>query len=69
MRGKIKSVISKLLARPGGFEPPTPRFVGWPSTLIVQQNFANQIKGQRWGINDLRGFCKPAKLESQLNAN
>jgi len=46
-----------VLARPKGFEPLTPRFVGWPTTLIAQQNFANRNETRMWRINGLRRFC------------
>ena len=58
---RYKSLLS--LARPGGFEPPTPRFVGWLSPLKPQQNFANRANGPQWHINGLGRFCKPTELE------
>ena len=59
-----KSLI--LLARPEGFEPPAPRFVGGSFTLIALHFLANRPFIAPLNLNGLRCFCKPERWHRRL---
>jgi hypothetical protein len=48
------------MARPERFERPTPRFVVYSSTLILNANSANRCQNDPWRIIGLQAFCKPS---------